>query len=57
MSETIPLRTTLSIKSQDIIIDHTIGTTFLLNLVDIRISAVAGVAGLVQRPVEGDADA
>ena len=57
MPETIPLRTTLSIKSQNIIIDYTIGTTFLLDLVYVRISAVAGVARLVERPVERDADA
>ena len=57
MSETIPLCTTLSVKRQDIIIDYTIGTTFLLNLVYVRVSAVAGVARLVERPVERDADA
>ena len=57
MPETIPLRTTLSIESQGIIIDYAIGTTFLLNLVYVRVSAVAGVARLVERPVERDADA
>ena len=57
MPETIPLCATLSVERQDIIIDDTIGTTFLLDLVYVRVSAVAGVAGLVERPVERDADA
>ena len=57
MPETIPLRTTLSVESQNIIIDYTIGTTFLPDLVYVRVSAVAGVARLVERPVKRDADA
>ena len=57
MPETIPLCTTLSVESQDIIIDHTIGITLVLNFVCVRVSAEAGVARLVERPVKRDADA
>ena len=57
MPETIPLCTTLSVESQNIIIDYTIGTTSLPDLVYVRVSAVARVTRLVERPVEGDADA
>lgn len=57
MPETIPLRTYLSVESQDVIVDYAIGTTSLLYLVYIRLSAIAGVARHVERPVERDADA
>ena len=57
MPETVPLRTTLSVESQDVIVDHTIGSTSLLDLVYIRFSAIAGGARLVERPVEGETEA
>lgn len=57
MSETIPLSTTLSVESQDVIVDYAIGCTSLLDLVYTRVSAVAGVAGLVERPVQRDTHA
>ena len=57
MPETIPLCTTLSVESQDIIVDYTTGATSLLNLVDKRISTVAGIARLIKRPIERDAEA
>ena len=57
MSETIPLRTTLSVESQDVIVDHAIGSTSLLDLVYIRFSTIAGVGRLVERPVEGETKA
>ena len=55
MPETIPLCTNLGVESQNVIIDHTIAA--LLDLVYERVSTIAGVAGLVERPVERDADA
>lgn len=57
MPETIPLCTTLSVESQDVIVDYAIGTTSLLDLVYERVSAIAGVARPVERPVERDTDA
>lgn len=55
--ETIPLCTTLSVESQDIIINYAVGTTSLLDVVYKRVSAITGVARLVERPVERDTNA
>lgn len=55
MPETIPLRATLGVKSQDIIVDHAIGTASLPYFVLIRVSAIAGVESFVERPVERNA--
>ena len=57
MPETIPLCTTLSIDGQDVIVDYTIGPTSLPDLMNITVSAIAGIGRLVKRPVERDADA
>ena len=57
MSEAVPLRTTLSVESQNVIVDYTVLTTSLLYLVYIRVPAIARINGLVERPVEGDTNA
>lgn len=56
MPETIPLRTYLSIKCKDIVIDHTIRSTSLTNFVLKKVSTKARVESSVERPVERDAD-
>ena len=57
MPEAVPLRTTLSVESQNVVIDYTVLTTSLLYFVYIRVPAIARIDGLVERPVERDTNA
>ena len=55
--EAVPLRTTLSVESQNVVVDYTVLTTSLLHLVSIWVPVIARINGLVERPVERDTNA
>ena len=57
MPEAVPLRTTLSVESQNVVVNYTVLTPSLLYLVGIRVPAKARIDGLVERPVKRDTNA
>ena len=53
MPEAIPLRTNLSIETQDVVINHAFRITSLSDLVLQRLSPIARIERPIERPVKG----